>query len=119
MGQAITRDRIRVSPLAVNTALNTTKSFLFDAYSGGMIFVPVGSTITTLTFYCSQAYDSIPFTALPLQGPSLDYAIAAGSPMVITVAAGKAYPIPQACFGAGTIAIVGNHAGNIDLLLKV
>ena len=78
--------------------------------ASGEIFIPTGSSITTLTYYAS-----------PISGGTYVAAYdSAASPVAVTqtVSAAKAYPIPASVFGAGQIKIVANEDGAITMCLK-
>lgn len=81
----------------------------------GMIHVPAGSSITTLTFYVS---DKIGGTYLPAYTEQ-------NAAVALTVAASRAYPIPlslnqvlSALEGAGAFKMIGNVAGTVNVSLK-
>jgi hypothetical protein len=94
--------------LALTASLNTTPLVDFSAAAGGTIFVPAASPITTLTYYAAPDNGG---TFLPLND-------AAGVAVTQTVAAGKAYDMPAACFGAAALKIVVNSAGAVLVSLK-
>lgn len=77
-------------------------------WAGGMIHVPAGSEITTITWYCSTEKD----------GTFLAVMDGAGEAVTTTIAAGQACLIPAACFAAAWLKAVGNAAGTIDISLK-
>lgn len=106
----MTRFTTRVMSLDVATSAGSCDVLPFGGYASGRIYVPAGSSLTTLTFY-DAPYAEGTFVA------SYDDA---GTPAAITltVSAGKSYPIPAKLYGAGAIKIVGNAAGTVDVSLK-
>lgn len=109
MGPRIKRESTIHTGVAVdNSALASSTEIDITSYSSGSVFVPSGSSLTTLTWYAAEkcggtyhaAYDS------------------AGSAVTQTVAADRAYPIPAALFGASAIKAIGNAAGTVIVSLK-
>ena len=94
--------------LTLNTALNTTPEIDIAEFGQGEIYIPSGSTITSLTFnvcpYSGGVY-------LPAQDTT-------GAAVTLTVAAAKAYPLPAVIFGAALLKIVTNAAGAVFINLK-
>lgn len=91
----------------------------FADYAGGKVYIPAGSSITTLTFYSARG---VAGQDEPGQTP---YALtftqcrdASNANLSLTVAAGFNYPLPTELFGDGTIEIVADAAGNVDISLK-
>lgn len=94
--------------LPLTASLSTTPEIDLADFAGGVVGVPAGSPITTLAYHAAPR-------------PGGTYAAlhdAAGLAVVQTVAAGRAYPLPDACFGAGAIKLVANAAGPVDVALK-
>lgn len=97
---ALTRYTVRHIAVAVaNAAANSTEIPLTD-FVGGTIFVPAGSALTAIALHVSDAKGG---TFLPLYD---DNGVAA----TLTVAAGRAYPLPRAAAGAAALKLVGNQA---------
>jgi hypothetical protein len=90
-----------------NDAATTARVDLSRA-AGGRIYVPIGSGITSLTFY----------DAPHVGGTMVASQDELGSAIVLTVAAAKSYPLPDCLFGASEIAMVANASGNVDVALK-
>ena len=82
----------------------------FAGYAGGRIYVPAGSSLTSLTFYDAPSTD----------GDFIASYDDAGTPaaLTLTVSAGKSYPIPAKLFGAGAIKILGDSDGIVHVCLK-
>jgi hypothetical protein len=81
-------------------------------YAGGMVYVPSGSSITSLTFYVAPRTDGTFLTAYD------DSSLSSAAQVVLTVAAGKAYPMPSCLYAAGAIGFKGDAAGTIYVTLK-
>lgn len=104
----IRRHHCRLSAVALTESIETTESVDFREAAGGLIAIPVGSSITELTYYAAVAPGVTP---LPLFDAS-------GAAVVQTVAAGGTYVLPEACFGAGLLAIAADAAGTVAVSLK-
>lgn len=94
--------------IGLNTAIGTTEEIPFETASGGTLYIPAGSPITSLTFYAAPVRSG---TYLPLY----DKAAAA---VTMTVSAGKCYELPGAVFGCLALKIITDAAGNVDLTVK-
>jgi len=94
----------------LKTTLNGTgfKNIAIQDFAGGEIFNPTGNTVATLTFYVAPSVDDTFIAAYD----------SAGAAVTLTVASGKAYPIPAAVFGAGALQITGDVADTIHLTFK-
>lgn len=106
LGQAVT------VPNALPSTPTKDQQIRFSEYSGGEIYVPTGSPITSLTFYVAPKFDGTYVAAYDSSS------MAAPAAIVLTVAAARAYPIPADLFGAGAILMVGNAAGTVYVTLK-
>ncbi len=94
--------------VSVTTAVATTEEILFGSYSMGMLQVASGSAATTLTFHTAEKKGG---TYLP----AYDYD---GNAVVLTVAAGRSYPIPLALSGAVAFKMVGNDTATLTIPMK-
>ena len=94
--------------VTIGTTPAASQSFDFRNFSAGMVHVPAGSALTTLTWYAACDVGE-PF--LPVQN-------GLGVAVTSTVSAGMACLIPAACFGAAILLAVGDAAGTVDLSLK-
>jgi hypothetical protein len=74
-----------------------------DAQSG-MVFVPAGSSLTSLTFHVAPKGGG---TFLPLYD--------AGSAVALTVVQGRAYQLPSTLRGCAAFRMVGSHAGTVEV----
>lgn len=91
--------------IAVTDTLSTTAEVLFGEAKYALVYVPAGSTITSLTFYAAPARAG---THLALYDTD-------GNAVIVTVAAGRVYPVPSACQGAGAIKMVGDADGSVQV----
>lgn len=98
--------------VSLNTATSTTDAIVLSYHVSGVIYIPTGSSITSLTYYAS--YDG-GTTYLPLQEEVGDGTTRA---CTRTVAAAKAYELPGAPAGATHIKITTNAAGTAYVSLK-
>ncbi len=97
-----------VLTVSLNTAEGTTEEIPYEAYAGGMVFIPSGSSITTLTWW-----------AAPKRGGTFLAAKDEDAAAVTqTVAASDAIEIPKALYGAGAIKAVTNASGNVEISFK-
>jgi hypothetical protein len=91
-------------------------------FASGKIYIPTGSPITTLTFYALSGVAGQPLdTNVPYAPADADWTQVADKNDALisrTVQAGRNYPLPDELFGDGTVQIVANAAGNVDLALK-
>lgn len=94
--------------VTVATAVASSEEILFKEFSGGCVYVPAGSSITTLTWY----------TASESGGTYLPASDEDGVAVTQTVAHTNAYAIPSALFGCACLKIKGNAAGTVDIVLK-
>jgi hypothetical protein len=92
----------RYETLAITNSATTTAELAYGAANYGMVYVPSGSSINTLTFHAAPCSDG---TFLPVY--SGEAAVA------LTVAAGKCYALPSTILGARFIKMVGNAAGTV------
>ena len=95
------------SPIAVvasSVDLGSATAWQAGSFAGGIISIPTGSTLTSLTFYHSDTEDG---TYLPLHDSS-------GTATTLTCAADKSYVQPQDCNSAVHLKVIGNAAGTIN-----
>jgi hypothetical protein len=108
MSNRIRRHHRSLSGVAVTTSVTTTAEIDFVSVAGGCVIVPAGAAISTLAYYGAREPGAA-FVAIQ---------DSTGSPVTQSVAAGKGYPLPDACFGYGALKLVADAAGSIDLSLK-
>jgi hypothetical protein len=99
--------------LAITDSAATTAAVNKSGFTTGMIYVPAGSSITTLTFYVANHAANREEAGTYIQ--AYDDANAAISR---TVAAGRAYRLPLELCAAAFLKIVGDVAGTIHLDLQ-
>lgn len=94
--------------VTLTTSAATTPEIDIARFAWGEIYIPTGSSITTLTYHVAPEMGG---TYLPAQDSS-------GTAVTQTVGAAKAYPVPAAIWGAYAIRIVANAAGAISVSFK-
>ena len=99
---------ISISSIAVGTAVASSEPIGYGLYSSGSVYVPAGSSLTTLTWHACETKD----------GTYLAAEDAASTAVTQTVAASQTHPIPVALLGARFIKATGNAAGTIGVTLK-
>lgn len=97
-----------ISEISANTATTTSESFRYGTYAGGMLFIPSGSSITTITWYAAET-DTGTWLAVKDED---------GTAVTQTVAASEAHQLPTALYGARYLMPVVNAAGTILFTLK-
>lgn len=115
---SMSRDHVTIAALAITASATTTALVNKVGMPWGMIFVPAGSSLTSLTFY-TQPQSTLPIGVLaPTAEAYFTPYDAAGSALAaLTVAAGNSYPIPEAISTAPFLRIVGNTTGTITIAL--
>ena len=112
MGMGIIEKHSSVYPsYAVKTSSTDAdlKEVLVGSMSTGMVYVPSGSSITTLTFYAAEKSGG---TFLPA------YTYDGTAAAITSITAGRAYEFPPGLYAAEVLKIVGNAAGTIAITLK-
>lgn len=94
--------------VAVGTSVATSDPIAFGDFVDGMVHIPAGSSITTLTWHASTER----------AGTYLAAEDASSTAITQTVAASQAHPIPTALRGARFLKITGNAAGTVGVSLK-
>lgn len=124
MSMLIGRVGVARKKVALTTALATTPQHAMQEYVGGTVYIPAGSTITTLTFYGasnpSSDGEGIPAanTASGVAQSFYQLYNSSGSAQSLTVAAGNCYALPADIFGFGALKIVADAVGSVELSLK-
>jgi len=88
--------------VSVTSSESTTAEYRVPG-RGGLVIVPSGSSITSLTYYTAEKVGG---TRVPLNS-------SAGVATTQTVAAGKAYDMPSEVYGCRVLYFKGNAAGSI------
>lgn len=94
--------------VTLDATLADTPEIDYSGHAGGIIIIPTGSSITTLTWHVLEERGG---TRVPLYDKD-------NVAVTTTVAAARAYPFPVELFGAGIIAIQTNADGAVFLVMK-
>ncbi len=97
--------------LSANTAANTTDIIDYRGYASGSVYIPNGSSITTITWNVRASNNTA--TAAAYDGAATPVAVVSGN-----LAADRSYPIPTALLGSDFLYPVTNAAGSITVSLK-
>lgn len=92
----------------VGTTVDSSDLIEFGSFATGMVYVPAGSSLTTLTWHTCESK----------AGTYLAAEDASSAAVTQTVAASQAHPIPAALAGARFLKITGNAAGIVGVTLK-
>lgn len=109
---SLTRFTTVLSSVTVDTTLADSKAIPFSNYTSGRIYIPAGSSITSLTFHDSPTEDGTYLAS---------YDDTATTPVALALtglAASRSYPIPAKMFGAAWIKMVPNADGTVAIVLK-
>ena len=93
---------------SLTTSATTTPEIDIEGFALGEVYVPAASPINTLTFHLAMQEGG---TYLPAYD-------SAGAAVTLTVAAGRAYPLPATIFGGMWMRIVANAAGDVSISVK-
>jgi hypothetical protein len=99
---------LSIESVTVDTSVANSTAISYGDFEKGMVSIPAGSGLTTLTWHASGSEGG---TYLPAQNAS-------GAAITQTVSASKVYPIPSDLFGARFLKITGNAAGVVGVTLK-
>ena len=102
------RYSISIPSVAIGTDVANSDAIDFSSFTDGMVYVPAGSSLTTLTWH----------TCATIDGTYLAAEDASSAAVTQTVAASQAHPIPAALAGARFLKITGNAAGTVGVTLK-
>jgi hypothetical protein len=97
-----------IENLDVGSTLAASDAIIYGDFERGMVHIPSGSSLTTLTWYSSISEAGVYLAAYT----------ESNSAITTTVAAGRSYPIPEALAGARFLKITGNAAGVVGVTLK-
>ena len=119
----INRDHKLISAYTCDVVGNLAKitELDFAGYAGGVILLPSGSPITSITFYASCARANGNQTAQVQSAFQPLYDNTNTTPVAIAFAnltIPSIVGIPDACFGAGSLKLVTNAKGSVDISLK-
>lgn len=104
----LARSAVRMASVTVGLTAAASKEVSLEQFAGGVVYVPTGETVVTLTYY----------TAPVAGGTYLALYDEDGVAVTQTVSDAKAYALPAAVWGCGFIKIAGNAAATVDLYLK-
>ena len=99
-----------IPSVTVATAVATSTAIPFGDQEGGRFHVPVGSSITALTWYDSMSKEA--------DATFLAAYDELGVAVTQTVAAGYSYEIPTSLAGSAMLKAVGDAAGTINVCIK-
>lgn len=102
------RYSVSIDSVTVDTSVAASGSIDYSDSVQGMVYIPNGSPLTTLTWHASAR----------VNGEYLAADDATGAAVVQTVAAGQAHPIPSALSGARFLKITGNALGVVGITMK-
>ena len=97
-----------IPSVVVATTVGSSDAIAVGDFETGMVYIPAGSSLTTLTWHASTE----------INGTYLAAEDATSTAITQTVAAGQAHPIPAALSGARFLKITGNAAGVVGVTLK-
>lgn len=97
-----------IDSVSVGTAVADSTPVSYDNFAAGMVYIPSGSSLTTLTWHTSTS----------INGTYLAAEDAVSAAVTQTVAASQAHPIPVALNGARFLKITGNAAGVVGITMK-
>ena len=95
--------------LSLTTSVLTTGEIIFQGMRSGVVNIPTGSSITSLTYHGATTSGG---TYLPL------YDSAKNALTQTTLTAGRAYQMPTAVAGVAFLKIVVDAAGTVGISIK-
>lgn len=107
----IQRQTRRQADAAITASASTTAEVDITDATSGTVFVPSGSSLTTLTFHVAPVLGGTYLAAY-------DDAATPAALALTNLGASKAYAIPAKVFGAAAFKMVGNTTGTVDISLK-
>jgi hypothetical protein len=107
-GNAIDRRYIVHESVHVDTVPADADEIDMSRLAGGSVSVPVGSALTSLTIYGATGVGGT-YAALYDQD---------GNAVSLTVAASRHVELPSEVYACGSIKLVGDADGTVDLVLK-
>ena len=97
-----------IPSVTVDTTAAACQEIPFGPYAGGMLFIPAGSSVTTLTWWAAEEPGGTYLAASDEDGTAITQ----------TVAAGKSYQLPLALYGCRALKAVSDAAGVMGVSLK-
>lgn len=102
----------RLSNTVISVTVDTTaaacEEIIFGSYAGAILFIPTGSSVTSLTWYVAEKPGGTYLAANDEDGVAVTQ----------TVAAAKAYALPSALYGARALKAVSDAAGSFAISMK-
>src|SRR5688500_16800659 len=92
----------------LDSTLADSEAIPLGDFAGGLVSIPTGSSITSLTFYASDSK----------AGTYRQIFDAANAAVSRTVAAARAYALPDECFAVRWLKMVPNADGTVVVTLK-
>lgn len=102
------REGVPQETVTVATAVASSEEIKYGGFAFGEIYIPTGSSITSLTWYTASENGGTYMAAYDEDGVAVTQ----------TVSAAKAYPIPTALAGCKAIKAEGDAAGVMDVVMK-
>ena len=102
------RYSVSISSVIVDTNIADSTAINYGDFETGMVYVPAGSSLTTLTWHACATID----------GTYLAAEDSASAAVTQTVAVSQAHPIPAALSGCRFLKITGNADGVVGVTLK-
>lgn len=93
--------------VTVDTVLADSEEVDMAGVTGGFIYVPAGSSITTLTFYAAKELGGTYLAAYNTTGA-----------VTLTVAASRSIAIPSDMLGCAAMKMTGNADGTVDVTFQ-
>lgn len=107
------RDTGNAKTASLTTAIGTTEEMPKSGMAWGDVYIPTGSSITTLTWWKAPALVAGNSFEAGTYLPAYDDDLTSPAAIVQTVAGGNSYPIPAALASAPFLKAVSNAAGDI------
>ena len=95
-----------LTSVTVDTNVSDAQAIVLAGFTGGVIAVPAGSSITSIKYHVAATETG---TYVPMYS--------GGSQISTTVAAGRAYALDSAIKGAAYLKLQGDADGSVDLHL--
>lgn len=103
MSLDILREHPEPITVTADSTLADSEELIMQGMAGGMIYVPSGSSITSLTFYAAHTKGGTYFQIYDADNAAVSR----------TVAAGRSYSLPEECYGARFLKFVPNADGTV------
>ena len=111
MGQ-MSRASSEWDAVTITASAGTTGQLAYRGLAHGVIYVPAGSSLTSLAFHTVAIVSGSPVVSTNAHRDE------SGNAISLTVAAATSYPMPTALSGGDNWAIVGNTTGTVYVHAK-